>query len=72
MKDKGCVGNTTNRGDNTTFVKGNEFISNTTERGANKTDTSVKDKEWIENSTKIFEKMMDNYDTSMAPFVPGM
>ena len=30
-----------------------------------------KDKEWIVNSSKILEKLMKDYDPSMAPFVPG-
>ena len=30
-----------------------------------------KDKEWIVNSSKIMEKLMKDYDPSIAPFVPG-
>lgn len=38
----------------------------------NSIDSVEREKEWIRNSSKIFEKLMKNYDPSMAPFVPGM
>ncbi|XP_015753187.1 PREDICTED: gamma-aminobutyric acid receptor subunit gamma-4-like isoform X2 [Acropora digitifera] len=37
----------------------------------NSIDSVEREKEWIRNSSKIFEKLMKNYDPSMAPFVPG-
>lgn len=38
----------------------------------NTTNGSALDKEWIVNSSKILDKLMIDYDPSMAPFVPGM
>lgn len=59
IHDKECLGDAQNCSNTTASVK--ERISNAT-----------KDREWIQNSTNIFRKMMENYDPSIAPYVPGM
>ncbi|KAJ7383321.1 hypothetical protein OS493_028866 [Desmophyllum pertusum] len=61
---------------NTTDTSAKDKESNTTDTSAkdkesNTIDTSAKDKEWIVNSSKILAQMMEDYDPSMAPFVPG-
>ncbi|XP_020620040.1 gamma-aminobutyric acid receptor subunit rho-1-like [Orbicella faveolata] len=40
------------------------------ESNNNASEILNKDKEWILNSSKIMEKLMKDYDPSMAPFVP--
>lgn len=59
IDDKGCLGDVQNCSNITAPVK--ERISNAT-----------KDREWIQYSTNIFREMMENYDPSIAPYVPGM
>lgn len=59
IHDKECLGDAQNCSNTTASVK--ERISNAT-----------KDREWIQNSTNIFRKMMENYDPSIAPYVQGM
>ena len=59
IDDKGCLGDVQNCSNITAPVK--ERISNAT-----------KDREWIQYATNIFREMMENYDPSIAPYVPGM
>lgn len=40
-------------------------------RNNNTNDTSVENKKWITNSSRIFQNLMEDYDPSIAPFVPG-
>ena len=85
FKDKGRIDNTTGKSHNSTFLQDKKrFLgdakncsANTAsvedkQRTGNASEPSVIDNEWIQNSTKIFERMMENYDASIAPHVPGM
>lgn len=78
LEGKEHLDNRTDSSDNATSIHDKECLgdaqncSNTTAPVKERISNARKDREWIQNSTNIFRKMMENYDPSIAPYVPGM
>lgn len=78
LEEKEHLDNRTDSSDNVTSIHDKENLgdaqncSNTTAPVKECISNATKDREWIQNSTNIFRKMMENYDPSIAPYVPGM
>ncbi|CAH3178041.1 unnamed protein product [Porites lobata] len=77
LEDKEHLDNRTDSSDNATSIHDKECLgdaqncSNTTASVKERISNATKDREWIQNSTNIFKKIMENYDPSIAPYVPG-
>lgn len=79
LEDKEHLDNRTDSSDNATSIHDKECLgdaqncsSSTTAPVKERISNATKDREWIQNSTNIFRKMMENYDPSIAPYVPGL